>query len=119
MLSASSRIRRTASTSIEVDSSAASLRIDTRSWFTSSPALAQETAFRNGSLQGAYLMMAARSMGLDCGPLSGFKNEIVDEAFFVGTRIKSNFLVNIGYGDPTGNFDRLPRLNFEEAAQFQ
>ena len=91
---------------------------DARSWFTSSPALAQETAFRNGSLQGAYLIMAARSMGLDCGPMSGFKNELVDEAFFAGTWIKSNFLVNIGYGDPSGNFARLPRLDFEEAAEF-
>ena len=89
---------------------------DARSWFTSSPALAHETAFRNGSLQGAYLIMAARSMGLDCGPMSGFKNEIVDEAFFAGTKIKSNFLVNIGYGDISGTFDRLPRLSFDEAA---
>ncbi|KPF42183.1 malonic semialdehyde reductase [Rhizobium sp. AAP43] len=90
---------------------------DARSWFTSSPTLAQETAFRNASLQGAYLIMAARAMGLDCGPLSGFTNSLVDEAFFAGTRIKSNFLINIGYGDPNGNFGRLPRLDFEDAAQ--
>ncbi|WP_075292308.1 malonic semialdehyde reductase [Pararhizobium arenae] len=90
---------------------------DARAWFTSSPALAHETAFRNSSLQGAYLIMAARSMGLDCGPMSGFKNDIVDEAFFAGTKIKSNFLVNIGYGDASGNFDRLPRLSFADAAR--
>lgn len=89
---------------------------DARSWFTSSPALAHETAFRNSSLQGAYLIMAARSMGLDCGPMSGFKSDIVDEAFFPDTKIRSNFLVNIGYGDASGNFDRLPRLNFADAA---
>lgn len=92
-------------------------RTTTRSWFTSSPALAHETAFRNSSLQGAYPIMAARSMGLDCGPMSGFKSDIVDEAFFAGTKIKSNFLVNIGYGDASGNFDRLPRLNFADAAR--
>ncbi len=90
---------------------------DARSWFTSSPALAHETAFRNSSLQGAYLIMAARSMGLDCGPMSGFKSDIVDEAFFAFTSVKSNFLINIGYGDASGNFDRLPRLTFEEAAK--
>jgi 3-hydroxypropanoate dehydrogenase len=90
---------------------------DARSWFTSSPALAHETAFRNASLQGAYLIMAARAIGLDCGPMSGFKNEMVDEAFFSGTKIKSNFLINIGYGDSSGNFDRLPRLGFADAAE--
>ncbi|MDR6100539.1 3-hydroxypropanoate dehydrogenase [Agrobacterium larrymoorei] len=90
---------------------------DARSWFTSSLALAHETAFRNSSLQGAYLIMAARSMGLDCGPMSGFKSDVIDEAFFAGTKIKSNFLINLGYGDTSGNFDRLPRLSFEEACQ--
>jgi 3-hydroxypropanoate dehydrogenase len=90
---------------------------DARAWFTSSPALAHETAFRNSSLQGAYLIMAARSMGLDCGPMSGFKSDIVDEAFFPDTKIRSNFLVNIGYGDASGNFDRLPRLSFADAAR--
>jgi 3-hydroxypropanoate dehydrogenase len=90
---------------------------DARSWFTSSPALAHETAFRNSSLQGAYLIMAARAMGLDTGPMSGFKTDLVNAAFFAGTKIKSNFLVNIGYGDALGTFDRLPRLNFDEAAQ--
>lgn len=91
---------------------------DARSWFTSSPTLAHETAFRNASLQGAYMIMAARAMGLDCGPLSGFTNSLVDDTFFAGTRIKSNFVINIGYGDPSGNFGRLPRLDFEDAAQF-
>jgi len=88
---------------------------DARSWFTSSPALAHETSFRNSSLQGAYLIMAARSIGLDCGPMSGFKTDLVDEAFFAGTKIRSNFLINIGYGDDSGNFGRLPRLSFREA----
>jgi 3-hydroxypropanoate dehydrogenase len=88
---------------------------DARSWFTSSPETIQETAFRNGSLQGAYLIIAARMLGLDTGPMSGFKNEIVDEAFFAGTSWKSNFLVNLGYGDPSGLFARLPRLAFEDA----
>ncbi|TYC61847.1 malonic semialdehyde reductase [Rhodobacterales bacterium] len=91
---------------------------DAKSWFTSSPALAEETAFRNSSLQGAYLIMAARALGLDAGPMSGFDQETVDEAFFAGTTWKSNFLINLGYGDPSGNFDRLPRLAFEEAARF-
>ncbi len=89
---------------------------DARSWFTSSPSLAEETAFRNSSLQGAYLILAARLIGLDAGPMSGFKSDVVDAAFFADTPIKSNFLVNLGYGDPSGNFDRLPRLAFEEAA---
>lgn len=91
---------------------------DAKSWFTSSPALAEETAFRNSSLQGAYLIMAARALGLDAGPMSGFDQQKVDEAFFAGTAWKSNFLINLGYGDPSGTFDRLPRLAFEEAARF-
>jgi 3-hydroxypropanoate dehydrogenase len=91
---------------------------DARSWFTSSPDLAHETAFRNASLQGAYVIMAARALGLDAGPLSGFKADLVDEAFFAGTRIKSNFIINLGYGDPAGTFDRLPRLALEEAVTF-
>ncbi|MDB5371925.1 MAG: malonic semialdehyde reductase, partial [Belnapia sp.] len=88
---------------------------DARSWFTSSPALAEETAFRNGTLQGAYLMLAAKAVGLDCGAMSGFDKPKVDEAFFGGTKVKSNFLVNLGHGDPSGVFERLPRLSFEEA----
>lgn len=91
---------------------------DARSWFTSSPELAKETAFRNASLQGAYLIMAARALGLDAGPMSGFKANLVDEAFFAGTSYKTNFLINLGYGDPAGVLPRLPRLGFEEACVF-
>ncbi len=90
---------------------------DAKSWFTSSPALAQETAFRNGTLQGAYLMLAARAIGLDIGAMSGFDKAKVDEAFFAGTTWKSNFLVNIGKGDPEGLFPRHPKLPFEDACR--
>jgi 3-hydroxypropanoate dehydrogenase len=90
---------------------------DAKSWFTSSPAFAETTAFRNGSLQGAYLIMAARAVGLDTGAMSGFDNAKVDAAFLEGTGWKSNFLVNLGYTDPSGTFARLPRLPFDEAAQ--
>ena len=75
------------------------------------------TAFRNSSLQGAYLMMVARAMGLDCGPMSGFNNQLVDETFFSDTNIKSNFLCCIGYGDSTKIFQRLPRLDFDEVCK--
>jgi 3-hydroxypropanoate dehydrogenase len=88
---------------------------DARSWFTSSPAVAEETAFRNGTLQAGYLILAARSLGLDTGPMSGFDKAKVDEAFFAGTSWKSNFLINLGHGDPSKLFGRLPRLSFEEA----
>ena len=88
---------------------------DARSWFTSSAEMANETAFRNSSLQGAYLILAARTLGLDAGPMSGFKRDLVDAAFFAGASHRSNFLVNLGYGDPSGVFARLPRLAFEEA----
>jgi 3-hydroxypropanoate dehydrogenase len=91
---------------------------DARSWFAGNNALIESTANRNGSLQGAYLIMAARSLGLDCGPMSGFDQAGVDAEFFAGTQIKSNFLVNIGYGDAGTNlFARSPRLSFDEAAQ--
>jgi 3-hydroxypropanoate dehydrogenase len=89
---------------------------DAKSWFTSSPELAQETAFRNGTLQGGYLIMAARALGLDCGPMSGFDQDGVNQEFFAGTRIKSNFLINLGYGDPAGLFDRSPRFDFADIA---
>ncbi|MBW6401549.1 malonic semialdehyde reductase [Roseomonas sp. HJA6] len=92
---------------------------DAKNWFTSSPSFAEQTAFRNGSLQGAYLILAARAVGLDAGPMSGFNNAKVDELFFAGTRWKSNFLINLGYGDPAGLFERNPRLSFEEAARFE
>jgi 3-hydroxypropanoate dehydrogenase len=86
-----------------------------RTWFTSSPALAEETAFRNATLQAAYLILAARSIGLDTGPMSGFDKSKVDELFLSGTSWKSNFLINIGRGDPARLYGRLPRLSFEEA----
>jgi 3-hydroxypropanoate dehydrogenase len=89
---------------------------DAKSWFTSSPELAQETAFRNGTLQGGYLIIAARALGLDCGPMSGFDQDGVNNEFFAGTRIKSNFLINLGYGDPAGLFGRSPRFDFEDIA---
>ncbi|NMJ43909.1 malonic semialdehyde reductase [Roseomonas sp. JC162] len=92
---------------------------DARNWFTGSLSFAEQTAFRNGSLQGAYLILAARALGLDAGPMSGFDAAKVDEAFFQGTNWKTNFLVNLGYGDPEGLFPRNPRLDFEEAARFE
>jgi 3-hydroxypropanoate dehydrogenase len=85
--------------------------------YFSDPAVAEATAFRNGSLQGAYLILAARALGLDCGPMSGFKHEAVDTAFFAGTRIKSNFICSVGYGSEEGVFPRNPRLSFEEAGR--
>jgi len=90
---------------------------DAKSWFTSSEELAAQTAFRNGSLQGAYLIMAARALGLDCGPMSGFDLEGVDKEFFAGTKVKSNFLVSLGYGDPSALFDRSPRFDFSDIAE--
>ncbi|MBU8537074.1 malonic semialdehyde reductase [Falsiroseomonas tokyonensis] len=92
---------------------------DARSWFAGNPALAETTAFRNGTLQGAYLILAARAAGLDAGPMSGFDNAKVDELFLAGTTWKSNFLVNLGYGDNTGLFPRSPRLSFDEAARLE
>ena len=85
-------------------------------WFAK-PEAAQETAFRNGSLQAAYLMMAARSLGFDCGPMSGFNPQGVNDAFFKGTSLRANFICNIGYGTSENLFPRLPRLPFEEACQ--
>lgn len=90
---------------------------DARSWFAGNDELAGVTAFRNGTLQGAYLIVAARALGLDCGPMSGFNNAGIDEAFFAGTRVKSNFLVNIGYGTDENLFPRSPRLAFDEACR--
>jgi nitroreductase len=90
---------------------------DARSWFAGNQTLINSTAFRNGTLQGAYLILAARSLGLDAGPMSGFDNDKVDQAFFPGGKIKSNFLINLGYGDPSKLFPRSPRLTFQEAAQ--
>lgn len=90
---------------------------DARSWFAGNQALIDKTAFRNGTLQGAYLIFAARALGLDAGPMSGFDNDKVDQAFFPNSKIKSNFLVNLGYGDSSKLFPRSPRLAFQEAAQ--
>lgn len=90
---------------------------DARSWFTSSPQLAHDTAFRNSSLQAAYLILACRSLGLDTGPMSGFDNAKVDETFLSDTGWKSNFLINIGYGDTSKVYSRAPRLDFDRACR--
>jgi len=90
---------------------------DAKSWFAGKPDKIKETAFRNGTLQGAYFILAARLHGLDCGPMSGFDNQGVDKAFFAGTSTRSNFLCNIGYGDPAGVMPRSPRFTFEEMAR--
>lgn len=90
---------------------------DARSWFAGKEALIETTAFRNGTLQGAYLMMAARSLGLDCGPMSGFDNAKVDALFFPHGTVKSNFLCSLGHGDPKALFPRSPRFAFEEVCQ--
>lgn len=86
-------------------------------WFKTDANAALEAAFRNGTLQAAYLMMAARSLGLDCGPMSGFKADGVNAEFFAGTSWRANFICNIGYGTEENLFGRLPRLAFEEACQ--
>lgn len=87
---------------------------DARSWFAGNDALAETTAFRNSSLQGAYFIMAARALGLDTGPMSGFDNAAVDEAFFADQpKVKSNFISTLGYGDPATIFDRSPRPGFD------
>ncbi|WP_421861894.1 malonic semialdehyde reductase [Parvibaculum sp.] len=88
---------------------------EAKTWFNWSDEWAEMNAFRNGSLQGAYFMIAARSLGLDCGPMSGFDLNKVNELFFAGTNIKSNFLCNLGHGDPAGLFARSPRLSFDDA----
>lgn len=85
-------------------------------WFKD-PAFAERSAFRNGSLQGAYFIIAARALGLDCGPMSGFDNDGVDREFFPEGRVKSNFLCNLGHGDPAGVYPRNPRLSFDEACR--
>ncbi|MCU0886608.1 MAG: malonic semialdehyde reductase [Rubritepida sp.] len=90
---------------------------DAKSWFAGNWSLADTTAMRNGTLQGAYLMIAARALGLDVGAMSGFDNAKVDDLFLADTGWKSNFLVNIGHGDPAGLFDRSPRLGFDEACR--
>ena len=92
--------------------------VDARAWFAGKPEAVLETvAMRNGSLQGAYLILAARALGLDTGPMSGFDHAKVDAAFFAGTQVKSNFLVNLGKGDDSSIFPRSPRLPFHEACR--
>lgn len=93
------------------------LHVDARSWFAGNAALIESTAFRNSSLQGGYFILAARSVGLDCGPMSGFDNAKLDAAFFAGTTWKSNFLCNLGYGDASKLHPRNPRLAFDEACK--
>jgi 3-hydroxypropanoate dehydrogenase len=90
---------------------------DAIEWFAGKPAVIESTAFRNSSLQGAYLIIALRALGLDCGPMSGFDNALVDELFFAGTAIKSNFLINIGYGNPAVIRPREERYAFDEACR--
>ncbi len=87
-----------------------------KDWFAD-PKFAEVAAFRNGTLQGAYFIMAARALGLDCGPMSGFDNAGVDAEFFPAGTVKSNFLCSVGYGDPSGVFPRSPRLSFDEACK--
>lgn len=91
---------------------------DRRGHFSDKPDFAKETAFRNSTLQGAYFMIATRGIGLDVGAMSGFSNAIVDEEFFAGTTLKSNFLCNIGYADETALFQRLPRFEFEDVCSY-
>jgi 3-hydroxypropanoate dehydrogenase len=90
---------------------------DARAWFLGNEALIRESAFRNSTLQGAYLIVAARALGLDCGPMSGFDAGKVDAAFFAGTNWRTNFICTLGYGDPATVHARLPRLDFDEATQ--
>lgn len=90
-----------------------------KAWFEGDEKVefANTTAFRNGTLQGGYLIAAARAVGLDCGPMSGFNNQAVDQAFFAGTSIRSNFICGLGHGDPEKVFARSPRLSFDQACQ--
>lgn len=88
---------------------------DARSWFVGQPALVESTAFRNSSLQGAYLIIAARALGLDCGPMSGFDAQKVDEAFWSGSTVRTNFICTLGKGDASKIFPRNPRLSFDKA----
>lgn len=90
---------------------------DARTWFEGNDAVVEATAFRNSSLQGAYMMIAARALGLDCGPMSGFDADKLNAEFFAGTATKVNFVCNLGYGDRSKLFPRSPRLAFEQACQ--
>jgi len=90
---------------------------DARAWFLGNEGLIKESAFRNSTLQGAYFIIAARLLGLDTGPMSGFDTKKVDELFFAGTPVRTNFISTLGHGDPGSIFDRLPRLAFEDATR--
>ena len=90
---------------------------DARSWFAGKPAAIQEAAFRNSSLQGGYFILAARALGLDCGPMSGFSADAVNREFFPDGEVKANFICNLGHGDPAKLFPRNPRLAFEEVCR--
>jgi 3-hydroxypropanoate dehydrogenase len=90
---------------------------DARSWFAGKPDLIASAAFRNGSLQGGYLILAARAIGLDCGPMSGFDNARVDAEFWAGTAVRTNFICNLGHGDPSKLMPRSPRFRFDEACR--
>jgi 3-hydroxypropanoate dehydrogenase len=88
-----------------------------RAWFANDAAKRAESALRNSSLQGGYLILAARALGLDCGPMSGFDAARIDAAFWAGSSVKTNFICSLGHGDPSKVFQRNPRLDFEEACQ--
>jgi 3-hydroxypropanoate dehydrogenase len=92
---------------------------DAKPWFVGKPDFIASSAFRNSSLQGGYFILAARAVGLDCGPMSGFDAEKIDAAFWAGTPVKTNFIVNLGHGDPSKVFSRSPRLTFEEACRVE
>jgi len=92
---------------------------DARSWFVGKQEFADATAFRNSSLQGGYFIIAARALGLDCGPMSGFDHAKIDDAFWAGTTVRTNFICNLGRGDPSKVFARSPRLRFEEACRIE
>ena len=92
---------------------------DARSWFVGKKEFADTTAFRNSSLQGGYFILAARAIGLDCGPMSGFDHARMDEAFWAGTTVRTNFICNLGRGDPSKLFGRSPRLSFDEACRIE
>jgi 3-hydroxypropanoate dehydrogenase len=90
---------------------------DARSWYAGKPKAIEAAAVKNSSLQGAYLILAARALGLDCGPMGGFDSAAVDEAFFAGTQVKANFLCNLGFGDRSALHSRSPRFTFDEMAR--
>ena len=92
---------------------------DARSWFVGKPAMIEDAAFRNATLQGAYLILAARALGIDTGPMSGIDKPKIDEAFFAGTPIRTNFVCSLGYGDPDHIHPRSPRLSFDEACRVE